>query len=226
MDFLKNMDNQLKKFYKATDSINSQLSNNDKQRIKENIFNNLGTQEITEVPVSFWTKTRNAVLNNYALIPLAVILFITSTTYASANSLPGDNLYPIKRQIEQVRLLITPTKEAKLNLEVNFAEKRLQELEQIKANEKTSEVKSKDEKTTSDDKTPETKKAQEKGPNKKPSKATENATHAREFLEKTRNDLEKQGHKDKAKEIDDHLKSFRTNSSEIIKIKHGEGNHN
>lgn len=136
------MKEELKNFYtdqiKRNDQI-ANLSEGAKLRVKDKIFSNLGTQ-ISAGPVSAWSKlTSNKfshiLFKGYVLAPLLVIIFIAGTTIASANALPGDTLYPVKRQVENARLLIAPTEEAKLDLEVNFAQKRLDEAEKLHSND-------------------------------------------------------------------------------------------
>ncbi len=127
------MDNQLKKFYNDRSQRELSLSESSKQRVKENIFANLGTQLEAEEPGSLWNKFRSMFLRGYVLVPLVVLLFIAGTGMASANALPGDPLYSVKRKIEDTRVLMAPTERAKVELQVNFAEKRLDELEKIQS---------------------------------------------------------------------------------------------
>jgi hypothetical protein len=59
---------------------------------------------------------------------MAVVLLLGTTVGASAASVPGDFLYPVKRATEQVRLALTPAgQQVKLHLEL--ARQRLHELE-------------------------------------------------------------------------------------------------
>lgn len=70
-----------------------------------------------------------------ALVSLAVIavLFISSTglVQASSNTLPGDNLYPVKRTWEDVRLLFAFNTQAREALEIEHENERLEELNEL-----------------------------------------------------------------------------------------------
>ena len=61
---------------------------------------------------------------------IAVLLLVTTAVSASAASVPGELLYPVKRAAEQVRLsLASPAGQVDLHLE--FARQRLQELQVV-----------------------------------------------------------------------------------------------
>ena len=62
---------------------------------------------------------------NAALI-LIVVLFSVATI--SANSVPGDILYPVKLATEKVKFLLTFDSEKKAELRLTFSDKRLQEM--------------------------------------------------------------------------------------------------
>ncbi len=133
------MDDKLKQLYRQySESGRSALSPEAKSRVKDKVFQRL-SEPATEVqlqPVSFWEKLRGSfIVRSYVIVPLALILIIISSTAASATSLPGDLLYPLKRQVESARIWLAPTPEAKLNLEINFAENRLQELKTLQDDE-------------------------------------------------------------------------------------------
>ena len=68
-------------------------------------------------------------------IILAVVLAIstlgTSAAYASQGSLPGDVLYPVKLGTEQVQRLLTTDDVSRVNLELGFADNRLEEMEEV-----------------------------------------------------------------------------------------------
>lgn len=71
---------------------------------------------------------------------LAFVLVITlggATTYAAANALPGDALYPIKvRVIEPARGMLANSPEAKARFQVSLAESRAQEVVQLAVQDK------------------------------------------------------------------------------------------
>ena len=65
------------------------------------------------------------------LLVLVLIMTSSSLIVASAKSLPGDQLYPVKRAVENVRLGITVDVEAHQEIEANFKERRLSEVQQL-----------------------------------------------------------------------------------------------
>lgn len=70
------------------------------------------------------------VLRYAAAACLIVVLALGGVTGASASSLPGDTLYPVKRTVEDVRLaLVTEGNEP--GLRVNLADRRLDEFETL-----------------------------------------------------------------------------------------------
>ncbi len=67
-----------------------------------------------------------------AIAILAVFVFLgASTIVASAQSLPYDVLYPVKRAIEQVRLTLAPDDVSSSLLHLSFATERLDEVERL-----------------------------------------------------------------------------------------------
>jgi len=64
-----------------------------------------------------------------ALLVVVVLFFGLST--ASANSVPGDILYPFKKFTENVQFLLTTGKQDKAELRLTFSEKRLKELSEL-----------------------------------------------------------------------------------------------
>jgi hypothetical protein len=69
---------------------------------------------------------------------VAVALLLGSVVGASAASVPGDVLYPVKRTAEQVRLALTPAGQ-QVDLHLEFAQQRLQELSVLQDRGKVSE---------------------------------------------------------------------------------------
>ncbi len=133
------MDDKLKQLYRQySESGHSALSPEAKSRVKDKVFQRLSepATAVQPQPVSFWEKLRGSfVVRSYVIVPLALILIIISSTAASATSLPGDLLYPLKRQVESARIWLAPTPAARMDLEVNFAEQRLQELKNLQDDE-------------------------------------------------------------------------------------------
>jgi hypothetical protein len=78
------------------------------------------------------------------LVSLAVIvaLFVSGTglVRAASTTLPGDNLYPVKRTWEDVRLLFTFDMQAREALEIEHDNKRLEELYELFAEGRSAKV--------------------------------------------------------------------------------------
>lgn len=68
----------------------------------------------------------------WAISMLVGLSLIGSTALASANSKPGDLLYPIKKTSEKVRLKLAFSEQSKVNLEAEFAMERIDELQRLK----------------------------------------------------------------------------------------------
>jgi len=66
-----------------------------------------------------------------AIISLIILLSGGGAAAASQNSLPGDVLYPIKNLTEDVRLAVTMDQKAKANLNIEFAQKRIEEIQKL-----------------------------------------------------------------------------------------------
>ncbi|OGD33910.1 hypothetical protein A2988_00245 [Candidatus Azambacteria bacterium RIFCSPLOWO2_01_FULL_46_25] len=66
-----------------------------------------------------------------ALLVVAVVLTTGGVTLASQNALPGDTLYPLKLRTEQVRVALSASPAKKSGLHLEFASRRLNELEKI-----------------------------------------------------------------------------------------------
>ncbi|MFA5866436.1 MAG: DUF5667 domain-containing protein [Actinomycetota bacterium] len=76
-------------------------------------------------------RPRRLVIRTLAAV-VALLLLMTGVGFASTDSLPGDALYPIKRGIEEARLRVTRNDEAKANLYLEIAGRRLNESEALK----------------------------------------------------------------------------------------------
>lgn len=70
---------------------------------------------------------------------LLILCILTSTgigmSYASQNSMPGDIFYPVKLSIEKAQISWQTNEEDKVKLEVEFAGRRLEELNKVKESE-------------------------------------------------------------------------------------------
>jgi len=71
---------------------------------------------------------------------LLAIVLSSRAYYASADSLPGDALYPVKRVAEQVQLLTTLNADAKARLRAQFNDRRLSETQQLLEGSRVEEV--------------------------------------------------------------------------------------
>ena len=81
---------------------------------------------------SFW---RHTVWVRVVAIALAVCLLLTGSTagtvYAAQHSLPGDVIYPVKTGIESLRLAFAPDAATRTDLNMQFAQRRLEEMNQV-----------------------------------------------------------------------------------------------
>ena len=69
----------------------------------------------------------------FKLITILIVIGLagTATLTASAHSFPGSPLYELKRSIENTQLAFSPSQSAKVELQNEFSERRLQELDQV-----------------------------------------------------------------------------------------------
>jgi hypothetical protein len=85
------------------------------------------TQSPLRSPRRLWSVPLRRVLVTLSVVG---VLFISSTqlVQAASTTLPGDNLYPVKRTWEDVRVLFTFNNQAREALEVEHENERLEEL--------------------------------------------------------------------------------------------------
>ena len=79
------------------------------------------------VPIWRWQRRWAVILS----VVLALVIMGGGTVAASTNSLPGDLLYPVKTTTERVQEFFTFGREAKANLYIRFAERRIDEIEAL-----------------------------------------------------------------------------------------------
>jgi len=128
------MNDKLKNIYTGYSAARGMaLSTAAKQRVKDKVFQRLSEPLPETAAVSWRQRLAGLTRHRYAVTVIVVVLFVVSTGIASAHALPGDLLYPVKLQVESAQVLLAPTADAKLKLQVNFAEKRLDELEKVQA---------------------------------------------------------------------------------------------
>jgi Domain of unknown function (DUF5667) len=200
------MNNKLKQFY--NDSRDS-LSDDAHVRIKKDIFSKLDYRLPAVASVSLMDKVSNMLFRSYVIAPLALVLFITGTTITSAHSLPGDKLYSVKRKIENARLLIAPSEDAKLELEANFAQNRLEEAEKMETNDQA-EIELE---ATAPEDTTATKQSPpaENSLNNSDPKSSDESEHALEVLNRVKKNFEEKGKTKQAEQIDNNIKRFEEN---------------
>jgi hypothetical protein len=85
-----------------------------------------------------------AMANRAAAITVAFVLGFALGSYgvitASAQSLPGEPLYPVKRTLEQTQLLLSFDPRARERLETDFSERRVDEVESLLAAARRAQV--------------------------------------------------------------------------------------
>lgn len=229
------MNNLIKQFYENNSPAKSvRLSQTNKENIKNKIMSKLNSEVDTTIPASNWQRIASVIPRSYVLLPLLIILFVGGTTYVSASALPGDVLYPLKRKVEEVQLFIEPTIQGKTELKVNFAKRRLEELEELKhrssdqqkkaleakedeynqLDDKSGDSSDKDDNDDSDDRN----NATVFGANPLEQKAKQEAKDASEFLKETQEDLKNVTDDKESKEIEDQIKNFDDDDDDKFKV--------
>lgn len=200
------MNNNLKNFYNELSGrgkSDAAFSDDAKMRVRNGIFSKIDTQlnELERGEVfTLESKIHIALSKGYILVPMVCVMLIAGATIASANSLPGDKLYPLKRQVENARLLITPNEEDKVDLEVTFAQKRLEEADKVKLKNVGAQdlEKSKDDSNAS------------KQESSRLIKARNETNNALKFLNQTKENWEHSGKGQRAKEIEVRIQKFQS----------------
>ena len=77
-----------------------------------------------------------------ALAAIAIIIFagIYGTGLVSAQTVPGETLYPVKRVVEQAQLVLTSNQSTRLDLEEEFDRRRVAEAEELEQEGRTESV--------------------------------------------------------------------------------------
>ncbi len=106
-------------------------------------------REKLPVALPFWLQIKQVFERNqyiprlaFNLLLVAILLFTagTSLVSASAESIPGDNLYPMKRGLESLRLWATLDEQAKVTIKNQLEEERLREVEHVLAQKRQADV--------------------------------------------------------------------------------------
>jgi hypothetical protein len=87
-----------------------------------------------------WIMTLRRALPALAALLIFILISSTGLYYASANTLPGDGLYPLKRTVEGVRLQWAANPSQRFMLEQEFAERRRAELGPVLADSRVADV--------------------------------------------------------------------------------------
>lgn len=117
-------------FLKDTDSVKTgALSTQAKSQIKARLMSTI--QNVPVVHAEPAAKMWTFFYTKFALVAVCILILLTGTAYASSSAIPGDVLYPVKRAVEDTRVILASTSETKAQLQVEFTEERLQELEKI-----------------------------------------------------------------------------------------------
>ena len=79
----------------------------------------------------YWLAGWSRAVTTVVAVLLVIVISGTGVAYAAQSSLPGDNLYPVKLNTEQLQRVITIDDAAEVDLELKFASTRLDEIEAI-----------------------------------------------------------------------------------------------
>ncbi|MFQ5401784.1 MAG: DUF5667 domain-containing protein, partial [Anaerolineae bacterium] len=88
---------------------------------------------------SDWTSTKEIDAMKFVTrlaIAMVIVLFVggAAAVTTSAQTLPGDTLYPVKRIVENVRLVFAGNESARQTLETELTQERLREIKALMAN--------------------------------------------------------------------------------------------
>lgn len=107
-----------------------------KERVKQDVLRSIaaGAQGVPKRTAVFMRRYK---FLRYAVSTGAVLSVCTGTAFASTSAKPGDLLFPVKKVTETMRLGLATTEHAKVQLQTEFAENRLQEFESLQAEVET-----------------------------------------------------------------------------------------
>ena len=88
----------------------------------------------------FTPLLRRGVASTLVATALVVVLLAGTSMIASANSLPGDPLYPVKRAAESVQLALVFNEESRASLQRSLDERRIQEARAVVDRHRVTEV--------------------------------------------------------------------------------------
>jgi hypothetical protein len=121
----------------------------DLTRVKNQVFDKIS------IPAEVQTEVRSDKKNFWANLPSMIRLTSTAvgtllilislgigTAVAALQSVPGQTLYPLKKVVENIQLRLTSDPSAKTNLQIQFANNRLEELTSVIEKNKAGELSS------------------------------------------------------------------------------------
>lgn len=93
--------------------------------------NKVGTIKIRQKPTATPAYAHTHLIKTFAAVLLALLVFLVGssiTVYAAQSSLPGEPLYTVKSWSEDVRLSVTFSTRSKLNLTLDYTNRRVNEI--------------------------------------------------------------------------------------------------
>ena len=98
------------------------------QALKEQLLSKLDNAPSSEHELTVFSWGVHQHTWAYAVVPIVFIMFITGTIFASAQALPGEPLYGVKRLKEKVESAVVIGETAHANIEAKHAQIRLEEM--------------------------------------------------------------------------------------------------
>ena len=115
-----------------------------KTALKDRLIRQLEPKKV--IPLSAkrtWIEKLSSLKPAIVQVAAGILIFVflsSGVMMASANSLPGDSLYPIKIAKENIQLALTFNKMAKAELHLQFAQRRLSEIETVLRDERDADL--------------------------------------------------------------------------------------
>ena len=108
----------------------SVLSHEAKERVKSKLFFSLGQQDVQKI-------SKRKIFYEYTFFRVSFAVFlgffvVGGTLFASASSLPGSKLYPVKQLKEKIEVKAVFTEKQKAMVQTKHAQERLRELDIIR----------------------------------------------------------------------------------------------
>lgn len=129
---------KVSKYYKEIKALSglnkdSGLSLLRQQALKEQLFSKIDSlNQTNQAPSIFkWTIKKHSFA--YLVVPVVLVIFVSSTIFASAQALPGEPLYAVKKLKEQVETAVAISQTSQAKVEAKHAQVRLEELVKVTA---------------------------------------------------------------------------------------------